>query len=275
MPSFSPCLESALKTRRVCNCFLLTSITGANTLLTIVRTPIMFAWNIIAHLFRMFLGMPEPQLLSTYGQKTDGKKVDINKRNIIASIISVGAGILGFLMRGNRDENGTLLFEPLAEWMLFCSGYSSAFLIPIPIAGPFLYLLSHMFIKSGFWMSPFWLFVQKHVGEPKDGSSSMAEVWVNPVEQGHQPEGRRDICLHASGLLYPLQVDENVIDEESDKGKILRMFSILAYPALAFLSFYFWNGFDFLEWLKITIFTSESLKGPELAAFYAKFFPTK
>lgn len=94
---------------------------GLNGLLIIIRTPIMFAWNIVAHLVRMFVGMPEPQLLSSYGQKTDGQKVDVDKRNIIRSGFVLGAAILGFLMRGNRDENGSLMFEPLAEWMLFCS----------------------------------------------------------------------------------------------------------------------------------------------------------
>lgn len=97
-------------------------------------------------------------------------------------------------------------------------------------------------------------------------------MWNNPVEQGNQPEGRKDICLTASGMLYPLQVDENVIDEEGDKGKVLRMLCILAYPAIAFLSFYFKNGFDFLGWLRIQIFSSSALKQEELNNFYKRFF---
>jgi hypothetical protein len=177
----------------------------------------------------------------------------------------------------NVDSDEAVAVKPaLIDWNRYCSAYTLSFVVPIPYAGAYLYLIGTALSRSGFWMSSFWLFIHKRISEevttvemkdyqraadrtpietpstpevlPRREVRHLKPYYYNPVD-GYQEAHKKDLWVVGFHYLYdPIRGRDKFVDCHGDMGRVLRIICLIAIPAVSLLVLNpnWRSGYDFI-----------------------------
>lgn len=199
---------------------------------------IFYTIHMVKHALKTIIGFPEPRALA-------GNVYLCNKRMLFC-LCERRSG-------EDKDKIHTV------TWTAFSSSFTMIFLLPLPVIGPYLWLVTAMLSRSGFWLIPFWMWIVRTVStkgvEQTDvemQETKQKEVILYESKVARDAESL-DVANNVLKKFYePLPFsEEKFVDMHNDKGRVLRVLSILAYVLIPLMVLWcvLQNGFNVVNFV--------------------------